>query len=214
MSNSDKNYCTFYLVRHGETEWNVQHITQGQSDSPLTAEGLPGIEATAQELKDIKFDAIFSSDLGRAKTTAEIIKLDRDLAIQTSELLRERSFGKFEGMAVDDYRNITKDIRDTFKQLPAEEKWNYRLGEGVESDQELVDRFLVKIREIAVAMPGQNVLVVTHGGCLRLFLVRIGYATREELYPGAFKNAGYIKILSDGIDFFIEEVKGFEKKHK
>ena len=54
MENIDKNYCTLYLVRHGETEWNVKGIVMGQKDSPLTGQGVFQAQATAQELKDIK----------------------------------------------------------------------------------------------------------------------------------------------------------------
>ncbi|MBI2630816.1 histidine phosphatase family protein [Candidatus Nomurabacteria bacterium] len=62
MQKEEANYCTLYLVRHGETEWNVKKITQGQSESTLTENGIRQAEETAEKLKDIKFDAIFSSD--------------------------------------------------------------------------------------------------------------------------------------------------------
>ena len=81
-----ENYCTLYLVRHGETEWNVKKINQGQSESALTEVGIEQAKETGEKLKHIKFDAIFSSDLSRTQRTAEIIKLDRELVIKTSEL--------------------------------------------------------------------------------------------------------------------------------
>ena len=55
----EKNYCTLYLVRHGESEWNVTHITQGQSNSSLTETGIQQAKDVANEFKDIHFDAIF-----------------------------------------------------------------------------------------------------------------------------------------------------------
>lgn len=90
-------FCMLYLVRHGETEWNEKKIIQGHADAPLTSVGIKQIEDVANEFKDVAFDVIFSSDLLRAKRSAEIIRLERDLAIQTSELLRERTYGHFEG---------------------------------------------------------------------------------------------------------------------
>ena len=81
MRQNDKNLCTLYLVRHGETEWNKTGIVMGQLDSPLTEAGLGQAKTTAQELKGVNFDAIFSSDLHRAHKTAEIIKLERELVI-------------------------------------------------------------------------------------------------------------------------------------
>ena len=80
---------TIYLVRHGETEWNTEGRLQGQKDSFLTAKGEKQAAQTAEKLKGVKFDAIFSSDLLRAKRTAEIIKLERQLEINTTKALRE-----------------------------------------------------------------------------------------------------------------------------
>lgn len=212
MLDNDKNYCTIYLVRHGESEWNVNDTIEGQKNSPLTEQGIRQAITTAQELKDIKFDAIFSSDLGRAQRTAEILKLERDLAIQTSHLLRERSYGHFEGGSVAEYKKETKNLYEQFLKMSDEGKWTFKCSPEAESDEELFSRFITKLREIAVAAPGKTILLVTHGGGIRMFLMKMGYAKREELYPGAFSNAGYIKLLSDGIDFFIKEVKGLEAR--
>lgn len=203
-----ENYCTLYLVRHGETEWNVKHIVMGQKDSPLTDLGIEQVLTTAQELKDVKFDAIFSSDSLRAQRTAELIKLDRELAIETSKLLRERSHGHFEGQSVVEYKEETKDLFEKMQQASEAEKWNFKFSDDVESNEELVTRFIRQIREIAVAAPNKTILVVTHGGCIRTFLMRMGYGTQAQLQPGSVGNAGYIKVLSDGVDFFIKEVKG------
>lgn len=210
MSKNQNNYCTIYLIRHGQTEWNIGHVVQGQKDSNLTEQGISEIEATAQVLKDIKFDAIFSSDLFRAQRTAEIVKLERDLVVQTSHLLRERSFGHYEGMKVSEYQSATRGLLDKLQDLSEEESWSFKVDQDVESDQELVERFMLKLREIAASFPGKNVLVATHGGCIRTFLMKTGYVKYGELPPGAFKNAGYVKVLSDGLDFFIEEVQGIK----
>jgi 2,3-bisphosphoglycerate-dependent phosphoglycerate mutase len=205
---NEKNYCILYLVRHGETEWNAKHITQGQSESFLTETGIKQAEETAEKLKNIKFDAIFSSDLSRAQRTAEIIKLDRELIIQTSKLLRERSFGRFEGKHSDEFRNILKDKLEERETLSDSEYGSFRLAPGVETNEELVTRFITQLREIAVAYPNKTVLVVTHGGCMRNFLVKMGYIERKTLSEFHFKNGGYIRVLSDGVDFFIKEVEG------
>lgn len=78
MSN---NYCTLYIARHGQTEWNAKGILMGQKDSPLTDLGVQQACDLAKELANVHFDAIFSSDLLRAQRTAQIVKLERDLAI-------------------------------------------------------------------------------------------------------------------------------------
>ena len=207
----NKNLCTLYLVRHGETEWNVAGITQGQTNSSLTENGKQQAKDTANALKDIKFDAIFSSDLTRTQDTAEIIKLDRDIIIQTSKSLRERSFGSFEGSHGDKFREILKEKILEREKLSEEEGWSFRLTDDVETDEELVNRFILQLREIAVAYPNKTVLVVSHGGPIRMFLAKIGYKTKKELSGGTFKNGGYVKILSDGIDFIIKDAQGIVK---
>jgi broad specificity phosphatase PhoE len=204
----NKNNCTLYLVRHGETEWNKNHTIMGQMDSPLTPEGVGQVQATAETLKHIHFDAIFSSDSPRAQQTAQIIKLDRQLAIQTSKLLRERNFGHYEGGPAADYHEAVKHLLEEKERLTEQEQWKFKFGEDMESDAELADRFIVQLREIAVAYPNKTVLVTTHGGCIRMFLIRTGYVKYGLLPGGAFKNAGYVKALSDGVDFFIKEVEG------
>jgi len=207
----NKDYCTLYLVRHGETEWNKKHIVMGQKDSPLTQEGVRQALATAEQFKDIHFDSIFSSDSLRAHRTAEVIKLERQLAIETSKLLRERTYGPFEGKSVEEYKKAVKHLLEQAKHLPEEEKWKFKFGEDIESDEEVVSRFMTQLREIAVAYPNKTVLVVTHGGCIRTFLVRMGYLSREDLPPGSFQNGGYVKVLSDGVDFLLKDVEGIKK---
>lgn len=91
ITNKEK-YCTFYIVRHGETLWNVKGLLQGIKDSALTPTGEKQARELAAELESVNFDVIFSSDLLRARRTAEIIALERKLAVKTSQLLRERQF--------------------------------------------------------------------------------------------------------------------------
>lgn len=208
---NNKNFCTLYLVRHGETEWNKSGIVMGQSDSPLTEAGLEQARATAQELKDVPFDAIFSSDLHRACRTAEILKLERQLVIQTSKALRERTCGSWEGKSGEEYGKNFQRLFDRLNQLSEKEQKEFKLAGDIESDEEVISRFITQLREIAVAYPDKTVLVVTHGGCIRTFLMHVGYVRYGELPVGSFSNAGYAKILSDGVDFFIKEVKGIKE---
>jgi 2,3-bisphosphoglycerate-dependent phosphoglycerate mutase len=208
MTKEDNNFCTIYLVRHGETEWNKEGIVMGQSDSPLTEKGIAQAEATAQELKDIHFDTIFSSDLHRTHRTAEIINLERQIAIQTSKALRERTFGHFEGTSYEEFEKRFQVLTNKVNQLTELEQKRFKYADDVESDEEVISRFITKLREIAIAFPAKTVLVVSHGGCIRTFLMHTGYVKYGELPPGSFANAGYVKVLSDGVDFVIKEVKG------
>ena len=146
MQQENKNICTLYLVRHGETEWNKSGMVMGQSDSPLTETGLEQAKTTARELKDIHFDAIFSSDLHRAKRTAEIIKLERQLAIQTSKALRERTYGSWEGKMGEDYRENFRHLFDKVKQLSEKEAKSFKFADDIESDEQVISRFYRSIK--------------------------------------------------------------------
>jgi len=147
------NYCQIYLVRHGLTDWNIKGLLQGQSNIPLNKEGeKQAVEAAKKHFKKIKFAAIFSSDLVRAKRTAEIIALEKKMAVETSILLRERDFGPFEGKL---FNEVIKELRldiQSFRMLTDQEADNL----GIESDSKLMERFLRFLREVAIAYQGKK----------------------------------------------------------
>ena len=203
------HYCQIYLVRHGETDWNAKGLLQGQSDIPLNKEGeKQAIEAAKKHFKKIKFAAIFSSDLVRSKRTAEIIALEKKMAVETSTLLRERDFGPFEGKH---WQEVEKELRMSIKEFRMlSDEVAKKLG--IESDEKMMERFLRFLREVAVAYRGKNVLIVTHGSVMRVFLTKLGYLSKEESRQVFIKNLAFIKVLSDGVDFFVKEVFGVEKK--
>lgn len=98
----DKNYCQIYIVRHGETNENLNHIIQGQTDSVLNETGKMQAKKISQRLKNIKFDNVFSSDLLRTRETAEIIAIERKLKVETTKALRE-TLGEFRRKIHKDY---------------------------------------------------------------------------------------------------------------
>jgi len=213
MNKKDKSkYCTFYIVRHGETEWNAKKIIQGHKDSPLTETGIKQAKQTANIFKKIKFDEIYSSDLLRAKRTAEIIVLEKKMAVETTKLLRERKMGRFEGKKVKKMREGLKKQFEKVKTLSKEARLKFYWENGIETDEEIISRFITFLRETAVAYPHKNILIVTHGAIIRMFLVNLGWAEYDELSGTSIDNTGYIIIESDGVDFFIKEVAGINKQ--
>lgn len=206
-----KNYCTFYIVRHGETQWNVKELLQGHSDVPLNKKGEWQARELTKQFKNIHFAVAFSSDLLRAKRTAEIIALEKKIAVKTTKALRERWFGRFEGVKWREHQEFSH-LFDNFLKLSYQQRFKKKPYKDTESDEELMVRFINFLREVAVGYPGKNVLVVTHGAVMKTFLIHLGFADEKQLRPGSVGNTAYIKALSDGVDFFIKETFGVEKK--
>ncbi len=205
----DKDLCIIYFVRHGETDWNVQTRTQGHTDIPLNANGEAQAHELKEKLQDVKFDAIYSSDLQRARRTAEIITLERDIAVQSTKLLRERNYGVLEGKTKSEIEII---INDLLAKLTEAEKRTARLFPEQENDEEVVNRVVTFMREIAIANPGKTVLLISHGGIIRELLVHFMFDGVGERYNLKIHNGSYIKFESDGVDFFIRDMVGIVPK--
>jgi len=209
--------CTIYLVRHGETDNNKNGIIQGSKvDANLNKTGEKQAKQAAERLKQVPFIAAFSSDLVRAKQTAEIISLQHKLTVTTNKAIRERSFGHFEGKSTDYFHLKLKKQLDHFATLSDEAKFDYDFNHGIETLGPAVSRLITFLREIALAYPGQTVLVVSHGALIRHFLIRIGFATFETLRWDSdslppITNLGHAVIQTDGIDFFIIDTFGINK---
>ena len=212
IPNTQHQSCTLYLVRHGETEWNVDGTVMGQSDSPLTPKGLEQAKTKSELLKKIHFDVIFSSDLPCALKTAELLKRDRNVEIQTSMRLREMGYGSFEGKHFSLMLEALKTQIEKREQLPDQEYMSFQIRPDIETYQALIDRFTGELNEIARTHLGKTVLVVTHGGCIRTFLSKMGYVSIKDTVPGSFSNEGHVKVLSDGMNFSIQEVQGLKSK--
>lgn len=145
------------LVRHGETDWNVARRVQGQSDRPLTERGRSQAHALAEALAGERLDAVYASDLSRARHTAEAVAAPRGLEVRTDPRLREKHFGTWEGLT----------DSEVLARFPHARPGHW--GDG-ETPDEVVNRVLESLRAIAATHPGERVLVVTHGGPLRAVL--------------------------------------------
>ncbi len=116
---------TLYLVRHGQTEFNVQKRVQGMADSALTPKGIADAKALGQgfKTKNIHFDAAFASDLTRAVDTAHFVLsgLDEPIPVTTLMGLREENYGKFEGQLANDFSLATMGIANFHDALANQE---------------------------------------------------------------------------------------------
>lgn len=162
-------------IRHGETAWNVDTRLQGHLDIPLNDVGLRQAQHLAQALvQRDAIDAIYASDLSRAHTTAQAISQATGHTVITHTGLRERHFGAFQG----------RTFAEIEVELP-EHAWHWRKRtpnwtppEGGESLIDLRERIVATVDELAARHPGQQVVMVAHGGVLDI-LYRA--ATRLDL---------------------------------
>jgi broad specificity phosphatase PhoE len=138
---------TLLLVRHGETDWNAEGRLQGQTDRPLNDFGRRQARRLAEQLEGEELEAIYSSDLARARETAEIVSERLGLPVELDADLREKDWGTWEG--------LTAVERDRVEFV----------GESTRAHQE---RMLRALAGISAQHPhGGTVLVVTHGGSMR-----------------------------------------------
>ncbi|HEU5211609.1 MAG TPA: histidine phosphatase family protein [Gaiellaceae bacterium] len=155
---------TILLVRHGETDWNAARRIQGQTNSPLNDRGRAQANALADELAGEPITAVYSSDLDRARETAEILAGRLDLPVVVDPALRERNFGSWEGKTVDELEA---------RWPGAWARWrDGNEGEGdVEDHLTLAARVRDAVHRLAAAHPGERILVVAHGGAMRVILM-------------------------------------------
>jgi len=153
------------LIRHGETEWNSQQRMQGHSNSDLSAEGRGQIQALGKWMKYVSFDHIYSSDTLRAMQTAKAITQFSGHTLHLDKRIREKNLGVFEGLTSNEAKERFPDVYNLFKTAGR----NYVIDKG-ESTQQLLDRSLEFIEEIRLRHPDQRVVIVTHGGVVRVLM--------------------------------------------
>jgi broad specificity phosphatase PhoE len=205
---------TFYIVRHGESVGNTTKASNHVfgKGSVLTEKGKDQARTLGSYLNNITFDEVFSSDLLRAQQTAEIIALEKNIAVKTTERLRERTLAPYFKKNPEKTReDVEKDLQKAFDNLTDAEKMAYKFDEDIESAQEATTRFITFLREIAVAYEGKTILIVCHGNLMRTLLAHLGWATYDELPQNTIKNSGFIVLESDGADMFIKQVQGATK---
>lgn len=149
------------VVRHGETEWNERRIIQGHTNSSLNETGREQARVLAESLWELGFDHIVTSDLDRAKETALIIGEVLGLSPETDPLLRERSFGEYEGRPTDDLSSDLTGIEDGAYVNPDARP------PGGESFRDVVARAQHFLQRADDEWFAARLLVVTHGGMVQ-----------------------------------------------
>lgn len=170
----------FIFIRHGQTQANVDQITQGWRDSPLTKQGYEQANAARHKVEP-EGTVIFSSDLGRAQTTARIIAgPEHEARILYDWRLRERGYGEMEGLPI-----VKSEIDRTF----ANGDESYR---GAEPLSQFDDRVLRFLRDCTL-FDAETFIVITHSGVIN----RLHYLLLDEFEHQYFDNGAPIEFEID-----------------
>lgn len=181
----------FYIIRHGETDWNKQKKLQGQCNTTLNDYGRELAMITGEALRDIHFDYAFSSPLERAYETAKLVLGDRNLEIQTDDRLKEISFGEYEGVPAE---KMPADFHYFFDKPEL-----YKAPSGGETYEELCKRTLDflnnVIRPLSLKEPDATVVLFGHGAMNKSILVNLQGLEIKDMWTGTFQHNCCVNIF-------------------
>jgi probable phosphoglycerate mutase len=166
--NVSNRQTRFGLIRHAQTVWNKAKRIQGHLDSPLTEKGSAQARAWGDELGTYRWDRCICSDLGRAKSTAEIINATIKVPLIDDPRLREQDWGNWSGLTL-------AQLTDEKAERLAEQTvrgWRFR-PEGGENRNSVWDRGRRALESAAAKWPGESILVVTHEGVIKCLVYRL-----------------------------------------
>ena len=165
---------TVYLARHGESDWNAEGRWQGNADRPLTDLGRRQAEELAERLASVPLDAVYSSDLRRARDTAEAVAAGHGLEVRALPALREVDVGSWSGLS-------RPEVEERFPEAFSRWRDGGQGWEDGETYERMTERVVAAVLEIAAAHPDGAVLVVAHGGPIRaLHAVALGLDISEH----------------------------------
>lgn len=168
---------TFYIVRHGQTNWNILGKTQGHGNSDLTEKGIEQAKELSENMINYPIDYIYSSDLGRAVQTAEILGDKLNIKVEKTHALREMGFGTWEGLLIEEIKKDYADVYSTWRNEP--HLVNIPGGETLHIIKDRVDNF---INEINKNYDNKHIVLVTHSVTVRVMLLSFLGAGMENIY--------------------------------
>ncbi len=186
-----------YIFRHGQTVWNKEHKIQGSADIELTDEGRALARKVAEDISDIRFDAIYSSPLMRAYETACILRGDRALEIVCDDRIREMDFGVLEGKS---FHYIHSEGIDPRYSVFFSHPEAFERPQGGESMAEVCARaasFIDDIRGRHGA--SERIMIVAHGTSNKAMMKHLrGLEMKDFWYGGLQKNCAAMIVSLDG----------------
>jgi len=174
-----------YLVRHGQTSWNVEQRAQGHTDIPLDEEGILQADMLGHSFAGVGIDRVLSSDLKRSVQTAEPIAKYSGARLDVDKRLRERSFGNWEGLPFDEFRHRSPSPERM------EELFAFRPpgGESFKDVWVRLDPVVHELRRSEI-----DSVVVTHGGSCALLLAKLLDAPYPTSRAFRFGNAAVVDL--------------------
>ncbi len=179
-----------FLVRHGETDWNVKMRFQGREDVPLNELGISEARLLSRCLKDARLEAVFSSPLLRARKTAEIVAFRHGFVPRVVVGLQEIDFGKWEGLTYDDLDEVEKERLSLWLNNPT----GHDIPGG-EPFRDFWDR-IWSTYDCLLQKTDGNIAVVTHAGAIKVLVAGIlkmplSMVIRLKLSPGSLTTILY-----------------------
>lgn len=166
-----------YLLRHGETTWNKEGRIQGHLDPPLSRLGVEQAHRLADRLAGEAIDAVFSSDLQRARVTAEVLAAGHGLPVRTTRLLREACLGCWQGLTADEVLASFPEQHKAYREDPVANR-----PRGAESLDEVIARCDAFLHELRTQESFSVIAVTCHGGSVRGLI-----AAALGLGPGVYR---------------------------
>lgn len=201
-----------YVVRHAQSGFNAG-VDYREHDSHLTELGIEQAKKRADDLNDVVFAGYYTSTLVRTLETADIIKGDVDLPIQTDPTTRERSIYVYAEKLGTEVAELDERLANEMKDLSDKEKMRYIHSPEMESAEEGAKRLLAQIKVVAKEHAGKNILVVSHGNLMRSLLTYLGFSKYDELPVGAVENTGYFILeTTDAENFEVTKTIGVNKQ--
>ena len=191
-----------YVIRHVQAEGNLYRYMQGHWDGDVTPAGERQRDALSLRFRDIPVDAVYSSDLYRARFTASAITRFHDLPIQCDRRLREINVGPWEAEPFANIRWEQPELLETFMHDSA----HFYLP-GAETFQDVQDRALEALYEIAEKNPGRTLAVTSHGVAIRCMLTKLlGVPLNDRDTVPIFRNTGVAHLTYENGRFTVDMI--------
>lgn len=198
-----------YIVRHGETDWNVLGQWQGNTDIPLNENGLRDAYTLKEKLSHISFDLCFSSHLQRASKTASILVEGKEIDVTLVRDFQEMGFGPLEGKRKEDFPLETQEsLKKVYFNKTKDDYFHYQFHPEVNPPIFIFEKVQSAFQQILSQHQNKKILIVSHAGILRLFL---NYFDYQQYQSWDIKNCSYLKIAANSEDMQLVELSGIDR---